>query len=277
MLLEFFSKLKNIANTNRPAEQEPEVRPSNDGTSTFGRGFDETQTYRKTNTGELKHSNLANHMSSRNYTKAGGTYLTANAAKSDNWRTFNDMLDPVSGAYLAPLPTEKKFATAAESTFAVQIPVLDLSTAEVMNEILDTMIESSAERNTSDETHLSCHRADTYRRRWVLRIASDPNTPDVVLRRLAEEGDSAVQALVAENSNTPVDSIWRLAREPNSDIRYSLAENHAIAIEVLNLLADDENPYVAQRANKTLKRVGTSVVYDAVDFRSRQTKNRLSG
>jgi hypothetical protein len=173
-----------------------------------------------------------------------------------------------------PSPTQKH--SVAEATAKVQIPVLDIPPAEVMHEILDKMKESAVERNASDEAHLSSEQADTYRRKWVLRIAADHTTPDVILRRLADEGDSAVRGLVAENHSTPVDAIWKLARDPNSDIRYSLAENHAISIEVLNLLADDENPYVTQRANKTLKRMVTGTVYEGAPFGWRQAKKQSS-
>jgi hypothetical protein len=46
-----------------------------------------------------------------------------------------------------------------------------------------------------------------------------------------------------------------LAQDESADLRYQLAENHNIHKSVLNLLADDSHPYVAHRAQKTLKRL----------------------
>ncbi len=66
---------------------------------------------------------------------------------------------------------------------------------------------------------------------------------------------------MVENQNTPVDSLWLLARDESMDIRYLLAESHHIAFEILDQLSEDHNPYVAQRAKRTLGRLqGGAVV-----------------
>ncbi|CAN5149422.1 hypothetical protein BH11CYA1_BH11CYA1_28510 [soil metagenome] len=49
--------------------------------------------------------------------------------------------------------------------------------------------------------------------------------------------------------------LWALAKDPHCDVRMALAENHNIDSDILALLADDENPYVAWRARKTIKRL----------------------
>ena len=55
--------------------------------------------------------------------------------------------------------------------------------------------------------------------------------------------------------------LWALAKDSCCDVRFALAENHNIDSDLLALLADDENPYVAWRARKTIKRlsVGSAV------------------
>jgi hypothetical protein len=47
----------------------------------------------------------------------------------------------------------------------------------------------------------------------------------------------------------------QLAVDLDADLRYALAENHNINEGVLELLANDTNPYVADRARRTLTRL----------------------
>jgi hypothetical protein len=49
-----------------------------------------------------------------------------------------------------------------------------------------------------------------------------------------------------------------LARDDNPNVRYAIADNHNISIAILKRLAEDENPYIACRAAKTLLRVSGS-------------------
>jgi len=52
-----------------------------------------------------------------------------------------------------------------------------------------------------------------------------------------------------------------LAQDESVDLRYAIAENHNIHTDVLTMLADDDNPFVAHRAKKTSERVrGASIV-----------------
>ena len=51
------------------------------------------------------------------------------------------------------------------------------------------------------------------------------------------------------------ETLWALAHDPCCDVRFALAENHNIDCDILATLADDENPYVAWRARKTIKRL----------------------
>jgi hypothetical protein len=90
---------------------------------------------------------------------------------------------------------------------------------------------------------------------WMLHIAEDANTPAHMLEDLALNEDHNVRMAVADNPNTPIDLLMVLARDEHLDIRYALAENHNIDTAVHNLLLDDDNPYVADRARRTLKRL----------------------
>lgn len=103
------------------------------------------------------------------------------------------------------------------------------------------------------------------------RIAENPNTPAWVLERLADCDCTEVRAAVAENSHTPADLIRGLSHDDNPDIRYTVAENAGTPVEVLQLLELDDNPYVSHRAHQTLSRLQGGWVHRA-DFRSASSK-----
>lgn len=89
-------------------------------------------------------------------------------------------------------------------------------------------------------------------------IATNPSTPAHTLSSLARHQNSDVRAAVAENANTPIDTMKALAVDEDSDVRYQLAENHQLPQAILSILINDENPYVASRAQRTLSRVKVS-------------------
>lgn len=84
---------------------------------------------------------------------------------------------------------------------------------------------------------------------------------------------------VAEDASASEDILWLLVEDPNPDVRFCLAENHNIGTALLQALSDDENPYVAHRAQKTMMRLQSSAgqVMDR-DFGSGSTSRfRKSG
>lgn len=87
------------------------------------------------------------------------------------------------------------------------------------------------------------------------RIGEHPRAHSTTLARLAVHSDCQVRAAVAENMNTSMKTIWNLVRDPSPDVRLRLAESYTVPIAILRVLADDENPYVASRAQKTLLRL----------------------
>ncbi len=60
---------------------------------------------------------------------------------------------------------------------------------------------------------------------------------------------------VAEEGNASNDILWLLVEDPNPDVRFCLAENYHIDADILRKLSEDDNPYVAHRAQKTLMRL----------------------
>lgn len=87
------------------------------------------------------------------------------------------------------------------------------------------------------------------------RIAENPRTHSTTLARLATHEDFQVRAAVAENLNTSIKTIWKLARDVHADVRFRVAECYCVPLVVLKVLAEDDNPFVAHRAQKTVWRI----------------------
>lgn len=90
------------------------------------------------------------------------------------------------------------------------------------------------------------------------RVAENAGTPAETLSRLAWDSSPSVRSSVAENANTPVESFWLLAFDDCIDVRYMLAESAHVPEEVLKRLTEDDNPYVALRAQRTVERIASS-------------------
>jgi len=81
---------------------------------------------------------------------------------------------------------------------------------------------------------------------------------------------------VAEDATVSDDILWLLVEDPNPDVRFCLAENYNIDPSMLKALSEDENPYVAHRAQKTLMRMKSPAgqVVDR-DFGNAESSNRF--
>ncbi len=64
-----------------------------------------------------------------------------------------------------------------------------------------------------------------------------------------------MRASVATNPAAPQEVVEILSRDENADVRYSMAECDHMQFHVLDRLANDENPYVAERARVTLEQM----------------------
>lgn len=92
-------------------------------------------------------------------------------------------------------------------------------------------------------------------RHTALRLIDHENTPPQVLVQLAQHVDSEVRAQVADNPNTPQEAILMLIKDESIDVRFALAECYHLGKVHLEILLEDENPYVVDRAQSTLQRL----------------------
>ncbi|MEZ4489735.1 MAG: hypothetical protein R3F51_19275 [Cyanobacteriota/Melainabacteria group bacterium] len=89
----------------------------------------------------------------------------------------------------------------------------------------------------------------------IEKAAGNPSLPSDALTELSQHYDPAVKEAVIDNPCTPKEVLMALTSDPDADIRYYLAESHIVDEDVILVLCDDENPYVAARANQTWCRV----------------------
>jgi hypothetical protein len=76
-----------------------------------------------------------------------------------------------------------------------------------------------------------------------------------ILAELAMSSFSEVREAVADHQLCPVSIHLMLADDETVDVRFALAENHNLSFQVLEKLSQDANPYVAYRAERTMRRV----------------------
>ncbi len=85
-----------------------------------------------------------------------------------------------------------------------------------------------------------------------------------MLNKFSKHSSTAVRIAVADNLYTDLATMFALSSDDELDVRYSIAENCNAPIAVLQKLTGDLNPYVADRAQRTLTRLMSG------DVRSRQ-------
>jgi len=84
------------------------------------------------------------------------------------------------------------------------------------------------------------------------------NETEILNRLVAGHYDTQIRMDIGDHVNTPLAVVLKLTEDENTDVRFGLAENHNLHASALNLLAEDSNPFVAQRAQKTLARLAGS-------------------
>jgi hypothetical protein len=87
------------------------------------------------------------------------------------------------------------------------------------------------------------------------QIAENPATPVSTLSNLAAHQNERVRVAISHNPKTPTEIIYALVHDLNADVRYALASNPLLALQVILEICDDENPYVASRAQQTYSRL----------------------
>lgn len=95
-------------------------------------------------------------------------------------------------------------------------------------------------------------------RNWARKIAEDPRSSAALLSQLSDSADPRIRVAVAEHKNTPLKMVLEIAADVDLDVRFAMAENHNMAPSVLAFLATDTNPFVADRAQRTIERVAAS-------------------
>jgi hypothetical protein len=91
----------------------------------------------------------------------------------------------------------------------------------------------------------------------LLEMLENDSAGTCLLILLACHRSERIRAAVADNPRTPYLGLVRLALDESADIRFQVAENHNVPVTILKLLAEDENPYVSERALRTIERIET--------------------
>lgn len=119
--------------------------------------------------------------------------------------------------------------------------------------MIDTDYFQAGRTSTCIEILQKLSQADCSRIR--AQVAENPAAAPHTLELLMVDNCADVRIAVARNPNVPVAILWMLAMDDHLDVRYSIAENANTPPIVLFWLTDDENPYIAQRAAKTIDAV----------------------
>lgn len=89
----------------------------------------------------------------------------------------------------------------------------------------------------------------------LVRLAENPNCSAQTLAKLCRHQAAEVRAAAGENGNISLDDLRLLCGDQHADVRYQLAENYHLPSIILDLLYQDDNPYVSHRAQQTLQRL----------------------
>jgi|SRR6516162_4713258 hypothetical protein len=119
-----------------------------------------------------------------------------------------------------------------------------------MNAIIDEQYMMAMRSETTPEVLNSLASSPCEKVRGA--VAENPRTPLHSLKLLARDHSSEVRSCVAHNPSTPWSVVLDLAMDGDLDVRYSLAENPEAAWTILCFLSFDHNPYISQRAQKTM-------------------------
>ncbi|MGD9682451.1 MAG: hypothetical protein AB7W16_14795 [Candidatus Obscuribacterales bacterium] len=84
------------------------------------------------------------------------------------------------------------------------------------------------------------------------RVAENPSAPADVLEMLACDEDPEVRGALSYNPSVSIFIVERLGRDPSPDVRLVLAESTTLPERILRMLMADENPYVSDRASRTM-------------------------
>lgn len=89
------------------------------------------------------------------------------------------------------------------------------------------------------------------------RVAENPRVPSEVLKKLAADNDYHVRIAVGLNRSCELSIITDLIYDENPDVRFWLASTSYLPERLIFELTEDPNPFVADRARRTLLRKQT--------------------
>ncbi|MBS1957642.1 MAG: hypothetical protein JST89_25870 [Cyanobacteria bacterium SZAS-4] len=99
------------------------------------------------------------------------------------------------------------------------------------------------------------------------QLCEDPGSqyaPAFILRQLLQCCDTEMLIDIVDNPKTCQKILEGLSKIQNLDVRFAMAENHNLDFNILSNLADDENPYVAMRAQQTVERLKSISIGETV-------------
>ncbi len=108
-----------------------------------------------------------------------------------------------------------------------------------------------------------------------LLIAESPSATAEILAELALSAFVEVREAVADHKACPASVHIMFLQDDCIELRYAMAENHNLNTLVLEKLAEDDNPFVAARAEQTMRRLLSDNIvniYGQEDWQLRQAK-----
>lgn len=116
--------------------------------------------------------------------------------------------------------------------------------------------QSGPEGQSVEISKFTCSSAAKNALDWVRKIGViTKNVIALPVNRASSCSQNSLKVSKADNRNTSVKALLLLADDEDADLRFAMAENHNISRDVLKKLSEDPNPYVADRATKTLTRI----------------------
>ena len=120
-------------------------------------------------------------------------------------------------------------------------------------------VNSTADGQVPDDRDPRCYQAGDSIAWWLNQHSTDismqQRKTNILSGLAAGNCESQILMDIGDHVTTSLEALMILARDQSVDVRFALAENHNIDESVLNRLLEDANPYVADRAQKTLARL----------------------
>ncbi len=128
------------------------------------------------------------------------------------------------------------------------VPILQGMDAPVMK-LHTTHLQAGNPLSAADNLRKLLETGDLETR---LRLAENEASPPDVLRTLSNDKDPEVRAGIANNPSTTHNTLKCLATDTHDDVRFSMASNPHLPLAILQGFSEDHNPYVSDRAHKTI-------------------------